>query len=580
MKITEIHVENFLGIRSAQVLLGKPVTLFAGRNHSGKSSLKEAVRMALTGESVRVSLKKDYPALVNDLAKAGYAQVVMEGASATIGLPKGNTSTEGEYQPSPYLPYLLDAQRFAGLDEKLRRTFLFGLMGLKLDLESVAKRMLEKGLDKEKVGRTIPLLRTGFEGACADAKEKATTAKGAWKAITTEAYGSVKAKTWKAAKPDVDAAALQLAQQKVASVDTQLADANQNLGALQADSRNYQAKQTRIESLQELAGLVERRQAKVTVDEADLATWETKVAETEAKASGAAPTKPLTCPHCSGLLELRRGDNSEVALFGYEAPTAVRDTEAAAALPEYKRSRDLMLTSLTNAKRDLQAATGAAAELQSLTEGEQAVAPAAAALEEAVALVADLNTRRTAAAAALQAAQAAQTAAAAADKKTADAAGHHADVEQWDAIANALAPDGIPSELLAEALAPINDRLAQSARDAEWPPVVIEKDMRTTFGGRDYGLLSESEQWQVDAMVAEAISHKSGLKLLVLDRFDVLDVQGRADLLAWFEVLATSGELETALLFGTLKALPSALPAGMAAEWIHAGSVGEIKQAA
>jgi hypothetical protein len=39
-------------------------------------------------------------------------------------------------------------------------------------------------------------------------------------------------------------------------------------------------------------------------------------------------------------------------------------------------------------------------------------------------------------------------------------------------------------------------------------------------------------------MLAEAISFQSGLRLLVLDRFDVLDAQGRSDLLAWLDVLA------------------------------------------
>ncbi|MDN6885454.1 recombinase RecF, partial [Variovorax sp. CAN2819] len=148
-----------------------------------------------------------------------------------------------------------------------------------------------------------------------------------------------------------------------------------------------------------------------------------------------------------------------------------------------------------------------------------------------------------------------------------------------------LAPDGIPGQMLAEALEPINTRLQQSAVDAEWLRVGIDADMSITCmtpsgGARPYALLSESERWRVDAMVAEAISFQSGVKLLVLDRFDVLDAQGRGDLLAWLDVLAQNGEIETALLFGTLKALPSDLPATVAAEWINNGHVGQLKEAA
>ena len=123
----------------------------------------------------------------------------------------------------------------------------------------------------------------------------------------------------------------------------------------------------------------------------------------------------------------------------------------------------------------------------------------------------------------------------AAEKKTADAARHHADVVAWDGIGEALAPSGIPSEILAEALDPINTRLQQSAADAEWLTVGINSDMSVTCGDRPYALLSESEQWRADAMLAEAISHVSGLRLLVLDRFDVLDLKGREDLLAWLD---------------------------------------------
>ena len=64
MKITAIKTANFLGARNVDVKLDRPVTLFAGKNFSGKSSLQEAVRMALTGESVRVGLKKDFRRLV------------------------------------------------------------------------------------------------------------------------------------------------------------------------------------------------------------------------------------------------------------------------------------------------------------------------------------------------------------------------------------------------------------------------------------------------------------------------------------------------------------------------------------
>ena len=94
-------------------------------------------------------------------------------------------------------------------------------------------------------------------------------------------------------------------------------------------------------------------------------------------------------------------------------------------------------------------------------------------------------------------------------------------------------------------------------------------------GLRPYEMLSESEQWRVDAMIAEAISHISGLKFVTLDRFDCLDTQGREDLIYWLDGLASEGAIDTALIFGTLKSKPDAahLPDTVEAFWIENGVI-------
>jgi hypothetical protein len=51
-------------------------------------------------------------------------------------------------------------------------------------------------------------------------------------------------------------------------------------------------------------------------------------------------------------------------------------------------------------------------------------------------------------------------------------------------------------------------------------------------------------------------------------------------LLYWLDGLAEDGEIETALLFATLKALPAALPDSAAAVWIENGTAGRVREAA
>ena len=134
--------------------------------------------------------------------------------------------------------------------------------------------------------------------------------------------------------------------------------------------------------------------------------------------------------------------------------------------------------------------------------------------------------------------------------------------------------------MLAEALTPLNERLTASSEVSEWADVTLTRDMQVLAGGRAYALLSESEKWRADAMIAEAIAHLSKTKLLVLDRFDVLDLKGREDLLYWLDTLAEDGEIDTALVFGTLKGLPAQLPETVAAFWIENGTAGQMKEAA
>lgn len=54
----------------------------------------------------------------------------------------------------------------------------------------------------------------------------------------------------------------------------------------------------------------------------------------------------------------------------------------------------------------------------------------------------------------------------------------------------------------------------------------------------------------------------------------------RADALEWLDQLAADEEIDTALVFGTLKALPGGLPETIEAHWIDGGVVGQMREAA
>lgn len=602
MKITAIQTSNVLGARAIDVQLSKPVTLFAGKNGAGKSSLQEAIRMAMTGESVRVGLKKDYGALVTEGQESGFAEVETADASYSVVLPSG----KGLHSENPMLPFVLDAQRFARMDDKERRTFLFGLMGVKLDGASVTQRMLDKGLDGKKVEQIAPFLRAGFDAAQKEAAAKARDAKASWKTATGgETWGKDKAPKWQPAPLPADAEKAgtrhENAVVKMKEVEQELGAAQQALGAAKAKAQARQQMAAQRDDLAEKAGRIDRIKAKLQRDEAEVAEWQAKVDETRAKA-GVAPVNPKApgefllrglASVTDDFLSVARSfpdpfdesliNRAETHLAEYkklhgwphkkeEAP----DAEAVAKLPEYEKALSLVQSAVANDKRDLAAAEQAAAKLKELDEE----AAESIDLEPLQAKVAELTEKRDGWRADADKYRAVAEQAARRQAVIDQAAALHADVLAWTDIADALAPDGIPGEILAEALGPINDRLHVSAGFAEWEQVVIHSDMRITYGLRDYALISESEKWRTDAMIAEAVSFLAGVKLLVLDRFDVLDLKGREDLLYWLEGMAQDGEIDSALIFGTLKALPAQLPEMVAAHWIENGAAGQMKEAA
>ncbi len=147
-------------------------------------------------------------------------------------------------------------------------------------------------------------------------------------------------------------------------------------------------------------------------------------------------------------------------------------------------------------------------------------------------------------------------------------------------MVDALSPTGIPAEILADAIGPVNDTLKRLAGIAGWSPVEISADIDVTFGGRLYGLLSESERWRCDTTIALAIATISGLRLVLLDRLDVLDLPSRNQAIALMRAMTSDREIDSVVVAGTLKEPMAKTPEWLQAVWIDAGQLVDQQQQA
>lgn len=535
MKIEKINIANFIGARNFRLDDLPPVLLITGSNGAGKSSIIEAIRFALTGQVPRVELKRDQAALVSAGQKSGKVSVTMDGDEYTRDVKTG----AGTGDVNGALIYTLDAAKMASLEPKERRAALFGLTGASFSAQKVAAELVARGHAQADVDRIAPLLRSGFDAAAAEAKRMAAEARGGWKAITGEAYGSQKAETWTAPQvtpqdigeaPNIEP--LRMAYEKAVS----------HHGALQAKAESARRMIDGVQKLKQRASRVEELRESLALLKA------------RQQQQGTAPSDHGTlvgdCPKCGATLEILGGvliecrDSLEV-----EVP---HDPAIAG-----------HIASINKDLADAEQARAALAEADERPPVEPPspndLAHAKDAIENARRVLADAEDRARAHAEALRQAEGA-------DATTERAAELHAQVARWTALESDLSPNGLPAEILARALKPLNDALRTVADASGWALVQVGEDIAITAGGRQYGLCSESEMWRADAAMAYAAAIISGGAPVLLDRFDVLDIPGRGEFIGLACEMAGKG-IQT-ITAGTLKSPPAGLPEGVCAVWL------------
>lgn len=589
MKITHINISNVLGIATADIEVFTPVTLFAGSNAAGKSSIREAVRAAFLGMPERVLKKKDFGQLVHNGEKAGTVGVDFDGGAATFAAPKGehdlrHSFTMDVWEPiEAALPYCLDPALFGRASADERRQLLFTVTGASAKTSDIVEAMKQRGLAEDVINAVTPMLRSGFPAAAKYAEERCRDAKAAWKAVTGETYGHKKAEDWAATAPEVDTAELEQLATQAEALKSKLGTEQQRLGAAEQRWKAWTAYQQQAEADAKAFAKLESLEKKLDHDQSDLLKWQDKVKVLEGMA-GTGPRVGLVHDLARALsalideaqpLGIDRSSYQEAvtALDAYEAQygqlDAQADPEAAAQLPEAIRARDLMQSAVNNTRRDIEAAKAAGARMGQAPEKatEEDVGEIESTINALKRELTDITTR-------LDKLRQKQQAAKLAEQNTAKAREQHATAQAWQAAIDALSPDGIPAEILRRAISPVNRELARCSQAFGWAQVVIDCEMEIYANDRPYVLLSESERWRADVCIALVLADLSDARLVAIDRMDVLETRARGGFIDALDIRAEEGKFDTALVFGTLKALPdlSAYPQ-TTAHWVDAGAL-------
>ncbi|WP_405124307.1 AAA family ATPase [Pseudomonas alloputida] len=594
MKLTQLQLTNWMPHRALTLSWDKaPIVLLCGPNEIGKSSVIEGLDFALSGECARLETKGARKALITEGEKKGAVALTLGDAAIVRNVGDGKATLAGDFAAAagrPELwPFLVNHQHFSSLGLDARRKALFGALNVSTSVSAVAQLLVERGHDQRRVDALLPAMERGLDAAVKVAKERVSEARGAWKEVTGEVYGSAKALTWAAPVPelpeDIQAQIddLQARRDRMAARREVLIAERQKVRSDEAAESEREDKA--IQAREALAELGCPQGVEFNIWLLELDHYIRNGAELRGKAQGEldrvtaelmalpapfSPPQTLACPCCDKPLVMKGGVLVEyvgqLESVDEYAEERVRLRNEIERFSEKVHSQQRAIDAASNRLAQARPLVDRVhAHLAALDEAEGATQPRS--VEDITADISALDQAGTADMLKRNELVAKQQAAAAAGDKTQRALQLHHALEAWDALATALEPSGVPNELLTKALKPLNDRLRVSAGATGWSQVQVGADMTIYYGQRLASLASESGRWRADAMLTEAILHLAGVPSLILDRVDVLDLRSRSACLRWLHGLATSGELATALVLGTLKE-PPRLPSTYDVQWL------------
>lgn len=516
MRLTLFSAQNYLTHRARAFEFDRApaLTIVAGDNGTGKSAIAQGIKLALTGKPVRgLAHKKDLSELITQGEDKGSIVIhaIADGVEGVWQVNLKSGSCKGGELGA--VPYSLDPATFLAMPAGERRKALFDLTGTRVSPDAAKEILVEAGFAAAAVDRVYHHFRLGLPAAAEQARELASQARGAWRAITNETYGAEKAATWRAPTPAaVDPA--ELAELSAANEKAEFACGvrQEKLSELLAELKAWESYSARPV-----------HDALKLQDELDAVTTKVDMLQGRVDALSAAASAPrvrcVSCPACGALLE--QAATGELRNYERRGEPEKPPSDAAAELPTARHE----LSAALKRQATLSAQLDAPAD-----RGQAPTRPSDEAIARARQDLAGAKTAHALASSNLDAAEAAAKAHEAAVGKTRAAASHHADVGAFTRLAEAL--DALPERFNQQVLQQVN-ALCAEASAALPKPVTFDNDMEPRYGSIRYGLASRSQRWCVEFAVGYALAVLSGLRVLVLDEFDLLLKTHRFPVLKW-----------------------------------------------
>ena len=496
----QLTVENFRGIKHASLKLSSGITLIAGQNGSGKTSIIQALQCLVTGETLPISglKKKDAKALVNDSDKSGRAMLdwCTEGETE-IKWPSCKV-TGPSFKCSPYaagfaLPATIPAKDLTEILGVLptKEEFLAEVPTLDTDLS-------------EKIWETVTTV--GWDNAHSQSITSGRDLKRDWEKLSGENWGVEKAVAW---------APVDFVDKSIYELQTGLLSAEKMYHhAIKSEAFDEKEKQ----ELEKLASELDDAKAKIKgINTMISSNWEELT-----KAQSLLQELPGILNEQQGY-ECWKCGTYGVLLNGtlIEAPDTRKTEQDVTAARQRVDEQEKIIEGFKTLHGDLNVSLRLAdTKLASCQDAKKKLSmvvldtPAPGLSSADARAEVELCRRR------LHAYKI---------KQECDEIREALGMNSY--ISSVLNPDGLRKQVLSAKLASFNELLSVVCEIAEtWPLIELDESLEVRLDDRPYVLLSKGEQFAVNAGLQIALTKLDKSKIVIIDGADILDSKLRSGL--------------------------------------------------
>lgn len=553
--IKSISIRNFMALESLDLDLTAPLTIITGQNEAGKSSIRDAILWAFTGTARGLKTHADQAALIREGTKS--AEVVVNLADTSFArrkTPKTTATITGEVPDILNPAILFDPYTFLFLPEAQRRELLFQVLpGLNPTKEKVFDRLIisigkdTRGFPKNDEVYSLAKL-AAISGFPAAEKEAITKRREAKRVLDTlkDIKEPQKTFTIDGQEYNIPTFNFTAIEATLRELQAQKDDFLRQKGAAEAWTRRIE--QVKVQ-LDRIDAMVPPDVNDIMILEAELEKLNEsirKATEEIAKAQTRHEYFPATCP----VITLAPPCPNAGQMVGHDPPApgvieALQQNKAGFAKAQAEIIHKLQETRRQN--EEYNTAMGREAALEEELTKLESEPEAGADLDAEIAT----RERRIARGRIFQEKiKEYEKDLASFQEARGKIEACTQEITLYDTLAKALAPDGIPSQMIVEALDGVNERLAEAAtylfpgRNLHLTP-----ELNIVLKNSPFPTLSKSAKFRVGIAFQYALARLAGARILMIDEADTLDTMHRMALINF--LLAHLSGFDQVLVFFT-----------------------------